>query len=267
MAITTFIPQLWAARLIENYRKSAVVVNLFNRNYEGEIKQMGDTVHINSLQAITVKDYTANEAIADPEQLTTDDHVLNIDHGKYFNFYLDDVDAVQARGDLMDAAMRDAAYRILDDHETYAMEKLLEGATSVSAPGTVTAQTAPSAVLLLKTAMDNKNVPRGGRKLIVAPQFEAFLLSNQIFISGTKGEERLENGFVGRAFGFDIYSSTTVGTNLVAMRSEDATFAEQINKMEAYRPDNRFADAVKGLALCGAKVTNPDGVFKMALGS
>lgn len=267
MAVTTFIPELWAARLLENYRRAAIVTNLFNRNYEGEIRQKGDTVHINSLQGITVKEYTPNEAIEAPEQLTTVDQTLVIDHSRYVNFYLDDVDAAQASGDLMEAAMRDAAYRLLDETETYAFGKLVEGATNVNAPGTINNQSIATAIITLKTAMDTKNVPREGRKLIIPPVVEAYLLMNQPIITGTKGEERLENGFVTRLFGFDIYSTTAAGTNMVAMRSADATIAEQINQVEAYRPQDRFADAVKGLHLCGAKVTNPDGVFKMAVGS
>ena len=36
------------------------------------------------------------------------------------------------------------------------------------------------------------------------------------------------------------------------------TFAEQLNSVEAYRPENRFADAVKGLHLYGAKIVYPE---------
>ena len=98
MAISTFIPEIWAARLMENYRRNLVFAALANRNWEGEIQQYGDTVHINSLADITVKEYTPNTDIDDPEQLTTTDQVLLIDHGTYFNFYVNDVDKVQARG-------------------------------------------------------------------------------------------------------------------------------------------------------------------------
>ena len=54
MAITTFIPELWAARLLNHYTRKTVVAQLLNRNYEGLIQQWGDTVHINSLADITV---------------------------------------------------------------------------------------------------------------------------------------------------------------------------------------------------------------------
>ncbi len=36
------------------------------------------------------------------------------------------------------------------------------------------------------------------------------------------------------------------------------SYAEQIVKVEAYRPEKRFSDAVKGLHVYGAKVVRPD---------
>ena len=50
MAISTFIPQVWSARLQENLQKELVFGSLCNRNYEGDIAQWGDTVHINTLK-------------------------------------------------------------------------------------------------------------------------------------------------------------------------------------------------------------------------
>ena len=35
-------------------------------------------------------------------------------------------------------------------------------------------------------------------------------------------------------------------------------FAEQLSEISAYRPEKRFADAVKGLHLYGAKVVYPN---------
>ena len=44
MAVTTFIPELWSARLLYALDKSHVATNLVNRNYEGVIANQGDTV-------------------------------------------------------------------------------------------------------------------------------------------------------------------------------------------------------------------------------
>ena len=78
MAVTNFIPELWSARLLHALDKSHVAANLVNRDYEGMITQQGDTVHINSIGAVTVKDYTKNSDIEAPEELTTADQTLVI---------------------------------------------------------------------------------------------------------------------------------------------------------------------------------------------
>lgn len=259
MAITTFIPEIWAARLQEHLRRQLVFGALVNRNYEGEIKQYGDTVHINSIEDITVKTYTPNTDIDDPEQLTTVDQTLLIDHGAYYNFYLNDVDAAQARGDLMDAAMRNASYRLAEDTEDYILGVILAAG---QIKGTAEAGKVYEAIVAIKTAMDEANVPKEGRKLVVAPASEGALLLDDRFIKGTKGENRLENGAVARAAGFDIYVSNADGMDgkMVAFRADDVTFANQLTKTEAYRREKGFDDGVKGLNLCGAKVTRPEAV-------
>ena len=128
MAITNFIPQVWSARLQENLREALVFGALCNRNYEGDISQWGDTVHINTLNDITVKPYNPNVEIDDPEQLSGIDTTLTIDHGAYYNFFINDVDAAQARADLMDEAMKNAAYRLAVDAEKYILQVIKDGA-------------------------------------------------------------------------------------------------------------------------------------------
>ncbi len=56
----------------------------------------------------------------------------------------------------------------------------------------------------------------------------------------------------------DIAIVTTGAKPLVVFGYRGAsTFAQQIASVEAYRPEKRFADALKGLHLYGAKVTRP----------
>ena len=60
MAVTAFIPELWNARLLYNLEKAHVASNFVNKDYEGEIKNLGDTVHINKIGPVTIKTYTKN---------------------------------------------------------------------------------------------------------------------------------------------------------------------------------------------------------------
>ena len=110
--------------------------------------------------------------------------------------------------------------------------------------------------------MDKKNVPLANRNLVVPPAVEGVLLLDDRFVKGTKGEDRLENGAVARAAGFSIHVSNApaMENSMVAFNRDSITFANQLTETEAYRPEKRFADAVKGLSLCGAKVTRPDAV-------
>ena len=260
MAITTFIPQVWSARLKENLHKSLVFGALCNRNWEGDITQWGDTVHINNLADITVRPYTPNTDIAEPEQLSGGDTTLTIDHGAYYNFYVNDVDAAQARADVMEAAMRNAAQKLAEDTEAYILSVIREGA------GTKVSGAAPDGgvyelLLQIKTALDGKNVPRVGRKLIVPAAVEAELLLDNRFVTGTMGEARLTEGSIARAAGFDVYISADLDNEIVAMTADGVTFANQITRIEAYRREKGFDDGVKGLSLCGAKVVIPDCVY------
>ena len=139
MAITTFIPELWSARLLYALENSHVATNLVNRNYQGQITNAGDTVHINSIGAITVSDYTKNTDMSAPETLATTDQTLVIDQAKSFNFQVDDVDNVQAAGDLIDTAMGRAAYALADVSDKFLLSTIAGVGitpTSITSPPT-----------------------------------------------------------------------------------------------------------------------------------
>jgi N4-gp56 family major capsid protein len=283
MAVTTFIPELWSARLLYALEKAHVATNLVNRNYEGEIRNHGDTVHINTIGAITVKNYAKNTDIADPEVLSTTDQTLVIDQSKYFNFQVDDVDKVQAEGELIDTAMGRAAYALADVSDAYLLGVIAAGAASDNTIGTAAAPVALTAsnvyenIVKLKTKLDKANVPSTGRTIVVPPDVHSLLLLDDRFAksTATAGQEALINGLVGRIAGFDVYMSNNVKTGtgtdtaktpyfeITAQVADATTFAEQIIKTEAYRLEKRFADAVKGLHVYGAKVTEGDKIAKI----
>lgn len=263
MAITNFIPQVWSARLQENLQKALVFGALCSRSYEGDIAQWGDTVHINTLNDITVKTYTPTAEIDDPEQLSGTDTVLTIDHGTYYNFFINDVDAAQARAELMDAAMRNAAYRLAEDAERYILSMIRKDAGVKLTKAVPTEANGGLYALLLeiKNQLDQKGVPRFQRKLVLPPSLESTLLLDSRFVTGSaNADARLESGSVARAAGFDIYISQDLTNEIIALIPDAVTFANQISSVEAYRPEKGFSDGVKGLCLSGAKVILPDAV-------
>ena len=284
MAVTTFIPELWSARLLYALEKSHVATNLVNRNYEGVISNQGDTVHINSIGAVTVKDYTKNSNIADPEVLTTSDQTLDIDQAKYFNFQVDDVDKAQISGDIIDTAMGRSAYALADVSDAFLLKTIANGVASankIGAKATLTSLTASNVyenIVKMRTLLDKANVPTTGRTIVVPPEVYALLLLDDRFAkSGSdSGQNALLNGMVGRVAGFDVFMSNNCvsgtdggsGSNtpyfvITAQVADACTYAEQIIKTEAYRMEKRFADAVKGLHVYGAKVTDGSQIAAM----
>ena len=283
MAVTTFIPELWSARLLYALEKSHVATNVVNRDYEGVIANQGDTVHINSIGAITVKDYTKNTDIAAPDALTTTDQTLVIDQCKYFNFQVDDVDKVQAAGDLIDTAMGRAAYALADTSDAFLLKTIAAGAAADNTIGTAAAPVALTAsnvyenIVKLRTKLDKASVPTTGRTIVVSPEVYALLLLDDRFAKSpaTAGQDALVNGKVGEVAGFTVFMSNNVKTGtgtdtgktpyfeITAQVSSATTYAEQIIKTEGYRMESRFADGVKGLHVYGAKVTDGAQIAKL----
>src|SRR5262245_27954641 len=91
----TFIPILWSTKLIEKFYASTVLAAISNTDYEGEIKNKGDTVVIRTKPTITIKDYLA-DGLLEVQRPSSNIIELKIDKGKYFNLILDDVFEIQS---------------------------------------------------------------------------------------------------------------------------------------------------------------------------
>ena len=270
MSIQNSIPKIWSARMMEHLNNSLVYCKLLNRNYEGEIKNFGDTVKIFSLNNLTVKQYTRNTDIDDPEQLATNEQVLTIDQSDSFNFAIDDIDKFQSRLELVDKAAANASYQLANKADVYTAG-LLKVGTAVenlgddSTPIVVTDKNAYELLVRMKTILDRKNVPQEGRWVVMPPEYEGFMLLDPRFAYNTgKSEQRLENGKVGRACGFNIHISNNVPNEsgqkykIIASWNDCGTYAEQILKTETYKMEKRFGNGVKGLHVYGAKILRPE---------
>ena len=109
MALTNFIPIVWNAQMLLDFRETAIAANLVNRQYEGDARS-GNTVRVNTAGAVAIKDYKAG-LISDgaagtiprttkPDAVTSTKADLLIDQEKSFDFLIDDIDRAQAAGSL-----------------------------------------------------------------------------------------------------------------------------------------------------------------------
>lgn len=275
MAITNFIPEVWSAAILEALRAKLVFPSLCNRDYEGDIREAGDTVHITGYNDVTVHEYVRGQAITVDDVTDKEAAVLKIDQSDYFAFKVNDLDKTQAKADLTRKFTNSAAYNMMKNVENY-ISNLMD--TAVSTPAkTVSVGTPADAYLAVVEAgrkLDVQNVPDEGRWLVVSPDFYALLLQDSRFIEGTEaGHNTLLNGVVGQVRGFTVVKSNNVPSkkaspdtqSILAGTNAAVTFAQQVSKVEAMRMQTDFADMVRGLDLYGAKVIRPECLTKITL--
>lgn len=272
MSLNNFIPTIWSARILKALEKSLVYGQsmVVNRDYEGEIRDKGDSVKINSVGDITIKDHQKNTDIDGAEELNDASQMLSITEGKYFNFGIDDVDKVQANVSVMGEAQSRAGYGLRDKADQFiaSSHTLVPTANLLGSDGSPiipSATTAYEKLVDLGILLDEANIPSEERFCIVPPWFHGLLLKDDRFVkAGTaKSDSVLANGMVGEAAGFSILKSNNVPNTagalykIIAGHRMAYSYAEQIVKVEAYRPEKRFSDAIKGLHCYGGKLIRP----------
>lgn len=270
MAIVNFISTVWSENLLKQLDKKYIGVLNCNREYEGEIKNTGSVVKICGVGDVTVSDYTKNVDMSAPETLSDTARLLNINQAKYFNFQIDDVDKAQSNPKLMDAAMKKAAAALANEADAH-IYGLYTDASSVIFEEVPTAENIVDYIIDLKTQLMKVDVMDSDDIVIeVSPEVAALILKAKIDL-GTNNYDALESGLLGKIAGCKVYVSNNIyaddeNHHMCFVRTKRAiAFAEQISEVEAYRPEKRFADAVKGLHLYGAKVIYPEEFLVLAL--
>ena len=266
MAIQNFIPTVWSENLYEELDKQYVAVANCNREFEGDIREKGDTVQICGVGNVRVRDYVKNANMEDPETLSENCKTLEIDQAKYFNFQIDDIDRAQASPRLMEAAMKKAASALANSADAYVFS-LYSQAQNVYVSNNPTVDTIISELINARAQLYKKNVSNSEEVVFeVTPEVAALILKAKV-LHATDNSTALEAGCIGSIGGCKVYVSNNInridtGASILHhcfLRTKRAiAFAEQLSEIDAYRPELRFADAVKGLHLYGAKVVYPN---------
>jgi len=273
MAIKNFIPTVWSENLYQELDKKYIAVANCNREYEGEIRERGNTVRICGINDVTVSEYTKNANMSAPAALSDTVRDLVIDQAKYFNFQIDDIDRAQSSPKLMEAAMKNAANALANDADSYVFNLYSQAGKTLTSEA-VTTENIVDLLIDARTALFEGNVSDPGDIVIeVSPEIAGLILKAKVHLS-TDNTDSLEAGCIGSIGGCKIF----VSNNIVKVEGESGythkcfartkraiAFAEQLSEIDAYRPELRFADAVKGLHLYGAKVVYPNEMVALAI--
>ena len=265
MAITNFISTIWSENLLTSLDKQYIAVANCNRDYEGEIKNKGAVVKICGVGDISVADYTKDTDMSSPQALSDTVMELNIDQAKFFNFQIDDVDKAQCTPKLMEAAMKSAASAMANEADKYVYGLYGEAGRNVPHSDINDGTLIDSIIEARQVLYENNVTDNSNIVLEVSPAVAAVILKEKLAL--TNSAETLENGCIGSIAGCKVYVSNnivkevddvgTISYKCLMRTTRAIAFAEQLSEIDAYRPEKRFADAVKGLHLYGAKVVYP----------
>ncbi len=237
-----FIPAVWSGKLVEKFYDSTVLSVISNTDYEGEIRNQGDTVKIRTKPTITISNYQADQALA-VTRPSSDIVELQIDKGKYFNTVLDDVMAIQADIDMMSLWADDAAQqmKITVDTDVLAFAIINGGTVAankgltagrISANIRLGATTTPAYVnkigqgaedgtsaandmsvvdylVNMGQVLDEQNIPESGRWVIVPAWFATMIKKSELRDASITGDGSsiLRNGRLGMIDRFTVYVS------------------------------------------------------------
>jgi hypothetical protein len=284
-----FIPEIWSGKLIENFYDATVLAQISNTDYEGEIRQHGDTVNIRTTPEITIRDYVKGQTLVveNPDKPKIQ---LLIDKGEYFSCVEDDVDKVQSDIVLMDLWSKDASERMKIKIDQRVLVDILPGVDALNkgatagrisgafnlgttgSPISVTKDGASSTVSVIDllvdmgTVLDEANAPEQGRYVVIPAKMAGLIKKSELKDASLTGDSvtPLRNGRLGMIDRFTVYVSHNLsrsGTgsstkyNIIAGHKMGFTFATQMTNMESLRAQSTFGNIIRGLQVYGYKVT------------
>lgn len=289
MALNQFIPILWSTRLMANLYPRLVYAQpgVVNRDWEGEIRTLGDTVRILALGEVEVGEYTRNTDFpTGPQTLESAAQTLQITEAPYWNVFVDRLDIAQTNLEFMDRAMERAAFAVRKRVDGFIANMYTRIGNSATGNGNgsniVGSDASPITVGLgsgeanayellvdVATTMEENNIPEENRYVVIPPWLYGLLKKDTRFtgFNTMEARETIRTGQVGDIDGLAILRSNLVPTTnndqnykIIAGHPMAITMAEQVTEIEAYKPERRFGDAVKGLLVFGAEVVYPQAV-------
>lgn len=266
MSYANFKPVVWSKHIQHELEKFTVFKEDCDFKFQGEVGA-GKRVKILGVGRPTIGDYTGAK-IGAPETVADTSVYLDIDQAKFFNFGVDDVDKAQAQDGLMSALMDEAARALAEDTDSWLAKNIAAGAGKKSAALTVTtAQDAKKAVDAAFEYLWGNGVKFTDKVTMYLSPWYYLLFQEYLIETKTDNDNLIAKGIVGTynsakvKLTNNLYKDSNGYEHIIIKSSKGFAFADGINNTEAYRPEELFKDAVKGLHTYGGKAVRPKEMY------
>lgn len=262
MAYQNFKQTIWSKYIEQQLPKFTVFEQDCDYKWKGEVKN-GKTVKILGVGRPTIGDYTGAD-IGTPEAISDSAATLAIDHAKFFNFAVDDVDEAQSSEGLMEALLCESNHAMAEERDKFIAKELALGAGKTIAATITDKATAKKAVdEAIQWLWANGVSDKDNCALYLSPTVYMYLIDYMTEVKCGDGKLSAD-GTLQKYMGFkvrltnNLHVDSTGKTYIILKTSRALAFASGIDSVEAYRPHGYFSDAVKGLNTFGGKVIRPN---------
>ena len=262
MSYKNFMATIWSEHILHDLGKFTVFKDTCDYQFEGEAKR-GESVKILGVGRPTIRKYIPNQDIAGPERPTDSSVFLTIDQYDYFNYGVDDVDKAQSKKGVMEALATETTRSLAEELDKFIATKCAKEAGHKIASTQITTEAAAKKVIddafvkLWDTGVSQKD----SVDIFITPWFYN-LFKNQLITIKTDNDNAIKTGSIGMynnahiKMSNNLYKDATDDHIIIKTRKGMAV-ATGIEETEAYRPQGRFEDAIKGLHTYGAKAVRP----------
>lgn len=269
--VTNFQQTIWSKSILRSLEKITSLRNHCNFQYEKESKNAKE-VKILSVNRPTIRTYVPGTALV-RESAADSSQLLQLNQYRYFNFEVEDIVKAQSVPGLMEALTDEAGKGLALEGDKYVAEVVKAAADEgeIAVSDTEIALTTENAMASVEegfaTLYSNDCKVSDTFYLELAPKVFTTYRQSLTELS-TNNPEILKKGAVGKINNAYVCienclpESDTAHYNI--LRTDKAVaFAEQIDKVEKYRPEDAFTDAVKGLYVFGAKIVRALEIYVM----
>lgn len=280
-----YIPAIYSPKLLMKFYDATVLAAISNTDYEGEIKEQGDTVYIRTTPDITVRNYNKGQTLVYEAPVSTP-VTLTVDKGRYWAFVTNKVDDKQTDiKKYTDKWTSDAAEQLKINIDTTILADVYSDVHASNAGATAGVKSAGfnlgvdggASVTITKanvleyitdcgTVLDEQSVPESGRSMVIPPWFAGLIKKSDLKDASLAGDGTsiMRNGRLGMVDRFMLYGSNLTATtndnvaaacNHVLFGTDAAlTFASQLTENENLKNPFGFGTLFRGLQVFGYKV-------------
>lgn len=240
--------------------KQFVILPWANTEFEGEIKQQGDTVSVQTFPRISHTDATkADDKIAE-STFAIKKETLTIDTLKVVNIPVGDLENIQSNLNLIQKVAEQIRYDMKDKMDKFVADTAIAGALTAnklnnSSAVLVNKETIYALIEEMAVKMDEHNVPDGERALFLRPKLISLLRQHPMRDGFREGNQVRRTGKVGEIAGFDVMKTTNIPENIMlAMDKDSVHFAAQWVGFDTRKPADSFKTNVLSSFAMGGKV-------------